>query len=121
MEIRPCLLGHRGVRRIADQEVPKTERLVAGEVGSIGPDQLLAQKGAQVTGHRFAQVSRGELGDSTAMEDLALDGATLDHRPLEHRQAVKPRGEEGLDGWWNCNAGQACSGHPDRKSTRLNS
>ena len=38
-----------------------------------------------------------ELGDRAAMEDLALDGAALDHCALGRRQAVESRGEQRLD------------------------
>ena len=48
------LLRHRFIRRVANQQVPEPERVLAGQVGPVGPDQLLPNEGLQVAPHGLA-------------------------------------------------------------------
>ena len=48
------LLRHRFIRRVANQQVPEPERVLTGQVGPVGPDQLLPNEGLQVVPHRLA-------------------------------------------------------------------
>ena len=94
VEFCPSRLGECLVRRIAKQKVTKSEAVLACEQRSVGPDQLLANERGEVRSDRDVLVS--ERLDGTAVEDLALDGAMLEHGPLEGLQLIEPSGEQRL-------------------------
>ena len=62
--------------------------------------------------HRLAELIRGELRDGSAVEDLALDGASLDDGALVVAEAVEPGGEQGVDGRRNGDLRQVAGWNP---------
>ena len=66
--------------------MPEAERLIAGEVGPVGPHQLFARQRTQLVGNASRAARPGQLRHGTAMEDLALDCAALDHCALRIEQ-----------------------------------
>jgi hypothetical protein len=54
VQLGPKLFRHRLVRRVANQEVPEAEGVLAGQVGPVGSDQLFPHEGLQVVPHGLA-------------------------------------------------------------------
>ena len=81
------------VRGIANEEVAEAKGVVAGQLRAIGPDQLLADEPGQSRDDR--PVLRQRL-HRPAVEDLALDGASLEHRALRLLELVEARGQQRL-------------------------
>jgi hypothetical protein len=48
------LLRHRFIRRVTNQQVLETKRVLAGQIGPVGPDKLFPHEGLQVVPHRLA-------------------------------------------------------------------
>ena len=51
MELCAQLLRHRVIRRISDQLMPEAEGVLARKLSMVGPDELLANEGLEVTPH----------------------------------------------------------------------
>ena len=85
-------LGQRVVGGVADQDVAEAEPVFADELGPVGPDQLLAHERSEARGYL------GLLGcerlHGAAVEDLALDRASLEHAPLGRLQLIQPGAEQ---------------------------
>ena len=73
----------------------EAEGIVSGELSPVGADQVLADEGRQARRHLAAVRERL---DCAAVEDLALDRASLQHGALLARELVESRGEHGLQG-----------------------
>ena len=81
------------VRGIANEEVAEAKGVVPGQLRTVGPDQLLADEPGQ------SRDDRPVLGQSLhrpAVEDLALDGASLEHGALRPLELVEARGQQRL-------------------------
>ena len=89
--LRECVVGG-----VADQDVAEAEAVLACELGPVGPDQLLADECRQ-TWSDLGLIRRERL-DGAAVEDLALDRASLEHAPLRRLELVEARGEQRLQG-----------------------
>src|SRR5690348_11555157 len=76
VELCASLLRQRVVGGVTDEQMPKAERMVAGERCGRRMDQLLANEPVQL---RFDVRCLRQLEHGTAMEDLPLDSAPLDH------------------------------------------
>ena len=83
---------------VADQQMPETVGVVPGDLGAIGPHELLAYERQQAARHVLAERLGSERRHRSAVEHLALHGATLDHAPLALVQRVEARLEHRLDG-----------------------
>ena len=86
-------LGETVVGGIADEQVPEAKGIVTRQLRAFGPDQLLADESRQ---SRHDRPVLGQRLHRPAVEDLALDGASLEHRPLRLLQLVEARGKQGL-------------------------
>ena len=73
-------LGEGVVGGVADQQVAEAVAVVARELGAVGADQLAAHEPGQPGRH--LRLLGGERLHGAAMEDLALDGASLEHLAL---------------------------------------
>jgi hypothetical protein len=78
VEVGAELLGQRGVGRIADEDVPKAERVVVG----VRPDELLADEARKELVEIAAYVVGNELGDGRGVEHLTLDRPAAEDDPL---------------------------------------
>jgi hypothetical protein len=72
--------------------VPEAVRIVAGELRSVGPDELLADESDEALVDRA--VALGERGDRAAVEGTPLDRSTLEDRALGGIELVQPCGEQ---------------------------
>ena len=90
-------LGQRLVGGIPDQQMPETVGVVPGDLGAIGPHELLAHEREQAARHVLAERLGREGRDRAAMEHLALHGSTLDHAPLALVERVEARLQHRLD------------------------
>ena len=88
---RQCVVGG-----VADQQVAEAEAVLAGELGLVGPDQLLAHERGQARSH--LGLGRGERLDGAAVEDLALDRAPLEHAALGRLELIQACSEQRLQG-----------------------
>ena len=88
-------LGECAVGGVSDQEVAEAEGVVSGELGLVGADQVLANEGREARRHLAAVRERL---DCAAVEDLALDRASLQHGALHALELVESRGKNGLQG-----------------------
>ena len=75
----------------------KAERFVLGNGCAVGANQLLSHKCGEMRPDRRSDRGRGELGDRAAVEDLALDRASLDDDALVAVQPVEPGLEQRVD------------------------
>ena len=93
VKVRAHLLGQRGVRRLADQRVPERECPIAVQWAQ----QLLA---CQPHEHASGELDRllAQHRDVLCGGADADHGGRLDRRSLGHRQPIKPRRQESLDG-----------------------
>ena len=94
VEIRAGRLRERLVRRVADQQVAEAEAVLARDLRSVRPDQLLAHERGEARGD-LRLVGR-ECLDGAAVEDLALDRAALEHASLGRLELVESGGEQRL-------------------------
>src|SRR5262245_14193994 len=94
VELSPVRLRRRVVRRVANQRVCKPKAVVAGEVGSIRTDQLLAHEREQTRTDVGLLLLGGELSDCAAVEAPALDRGSLDDRPVGSSKPVNAGREE---------------------------
>ena len=95
---RPRLPGDGFVSRIvADQEVSEAERSLARELRPFGSDQVFADEGREMLGHRGSQSFREELGDRSFVEDLPFDGSSFDRRPNLVAELVETGGQQRVD------------------------
>jgi hypothetical protein len=85
--LRQCL-----VDRIANQQVPEAEGILALEHRFVRPDQRLADECSQPRRH-LGLVGCERL-HGTPMEDLALDRAPLEHAPLGRLELVEARTQQ---------------------------
>jgi hypothetical protein len=72
VEVGPLLLGQALVGGVPDQEVPEAERVLAGELGTVRSDQLLADESEQTSLHLGPELLGGEGRHSSDVEELAL-------------------------------------------------
>ena len=112
------LLRHRLVRGVADEQVTEAERVLAWQIRPVGPDQLLPDERLQVVPHRLAQIVGRQLSNGAAVEDLALDRAALDDRPLVSAQPVESRREERMDRRRNRDPREIARRHPRAVAAR---
>ena len=106
VQVRPLFLRHGLVGRVADQQVPEPERVLARELRTVGPDQLLAREREQARSHLRAQPLGHERRHRAGVEHLALHRAAFHHRALLGIEAVQARGEQQLDGRRHREVGQ---------------
>ncbi len=90
-------LRKRVVGGVSDQEMAKTERVVARDLRAVRSHDLLADEREQIRGDVVVTRFPSECGDGAAMEDLALDRAAIDDRTLALAQRVESCLEERLD------------------------
>ena len=95
VQIGAHALRQRVVGGVADQQVAEAEGVLARELGAVGADELLAHERDQPLAPLRLAVA--ERLDGAAVEDLALDGAALEHRALRRVELVEPRREQRLD------------------------
>lgn len=88
--LRECVVGG-----VADQQMSEPERVIARQHRRHRMDQLLAYESDQ---RRLDVGGMGQLEDSAAMEDVALDGAAVHDGALRAAEAVKSRLEKRLHG-----------------------
>src|SRR5439155_24474264 len=96
VQFRAQLLWHRVIRRIANQDVPEPETVVAREQGAAGANEFLADEGHQVATDAAARRLRQELGERAAVEHAPLDRRTFDHRSFLPLEPIDPRTEQRL-------------------------
>ena len=97
VELGSQLLGHRVVGGIPDEQMPEPVRILAGEVGIVGPHKLLSDEALEVYPDLATDLGRREVDHGSTMEDLSLDRGALDHRALNWRPGdpVARRGAPG--------------------------
>ena len=102
--LRQCLVG-----RVADQEVAKAEAVLAGQ---------LRLRSGLISSLRTSAARRGVTGvlgcerlNGAAVEDLALDRAALEHRPLRCLELVEACREQRLQGRRNDHLTFRLGGH----------
>jgi len=79
--------------------MPEAERVLAGDIGSVGAHQIAADERAQVLVGGCAEVVVAQREDAAAMEHLAFDRGAFDHRSLLLLESVESGAEERLDRW----------------------
>src|SRR6266487_5793051 len=87
VQSRTGLLGHRLVGGVAYEQVTKPESVVAGNLGTVGADQLLADESEEMRSDAGTDRLGGQLEHGATMKDLALHRSALDHCSLV---AAKP-------------------------------
>ena len=87
--------GSAVVRRVANEQVTEPEPVVSRKLRSVRSDELLANERRQPG--RDPEFLGCESLDSAAMEDLALDRASLQHDPLLGLELVESSREQRLD------------------------
>ncbi len=92
-----ALLGDRGVRGIADQDVPELERVLAGDRRSCLADELLAHERAHERPRVRAVRFREELPDRAEVEVLADHRGGSDRPPFVVAQSLQPGGQQRRD------------------------
>ena len=90
VELGARLLRERVVRRVADEDVPEPERVVAGKPRPLRPHELLAHERRADALETSAVLGRERL-HGRAVEDLPLDGAALERGALALRELVEAR------------------------------
>ena len=88
MQVGADRLGKRVVGSVADQQVAEAIAVVAGELGAVGTDELAAHERGEPG--RDLRLLRGERLHAAAVEDLAFDGAALEHPALGLVELVEP-------------------------------
>jgi hypothetical protein len=97
VEVGAELLRSRGIGGVADEHVREAEAVVAGELGAIWTDQLLANEREQARADLVLFGAGYKLGDRASVEAAAFDGCTLDHRPVGGLEPVDAGCEEGAE------------------------
>ena len=87
VQLRPGRLRERVVGGVTDQQVAEAEAVLACELRLVGTDQLPADERGQT--RRHLRLLRCERLHGAAVEDLALDRATLEHPPLGRVELVE--------------------------------
>src|SRR5439155_18003940 len=90
VEHRPAALRESIVRGVTEEDVAEPEPVLAGEGGTVGANEVLADEAEQRVVDRLTR----ERGDGACVELRALDGRALEHVALDRIEAVEPRGEE---------------------------
>jgi hypothetical protein len=108
VQVGPGRFGESVVGGVADQEMVEAVGLLPGELRSIGPDELLADERVQ---HWRQRVAVYESLDGALVEDIALDRAALEHRPLGRVELVETCREECLDRRGHADLGVARIAH----------
>ena len=96
MQLAARVLRQRVVGRVADQQVPEAEGVVAREDGAARPHELAAHEPLQARRHLGALLGRRELRDRVAPELVADDGCVLEEALLVKAERVEARGDECL-------------------------
>ena len=95
--LRPELLRHRLVRRIADQQMTEAERVIAGDRRPGGPHELLPHQRHHVL-RDLGPESRGcQLSNRAQEEPLTRHRSGLEHHALARGKPVQPRCEQRRD------------------------
>ena len=94
VQLRPDTLRQRVVGGVADQQVTEAEAVVAGELWAVGTEELTPNERGRAGRH--LRLLRSESLHSAAVEELALDRASLEHAPLGLVELVEPRREQRL-------------------------
>ena len=110
VQVRPALLGDRVVRRVADQDVPESERLLAGDHRAIRPHELLADQRADQIGRIVTQAVGEQVADGAGVELLADHRGALDRAALVVGQAFETRGEQRRDRGWDRDRAEIAAG-----------
>ena len=87
-------LGERVVGSVADQQVAEAVAVVAGELGAVGTDELAPHECCEPG--RDLRLLGSERLHAAAVEDLALDGAALEHPALGLVELVEPSRQQSL-------------------------
>ena len=88
MEIRTHRLRKRVVGCVPDQQVTEAVTVVARDLGTVGTHELAADECCEPGSH--LRLVRGERLHASAVEDLAFDGAALEHAALGVVELVEP-------------------------------
>lgn len=97
VELGTLLLGKAVIRRVSYELMPEAEGVLSEELGLFRPDQLLAHERDEMRRHLRLQLERSELADGAPVEDLALNGCTLDDLTLSRVQSFEPGGQQRLN------------------------
>ncbi len=95
VQLRADGLRQRVVGRVANQHVAEAERVVTGEHGLVGTDELLPHERGQPRDHD--RLLGNERLDGASVEHAAFDRPALEHGALGRLELVEPRGEQRLD------------------------
>jgi len=96
MQLRSHRFGQGVICRIPDQEMPEAVGLVARELCSCRPHQLLAHQRHQFP--RYIGLALQEHRDGIPMEHAPFDGPTFQDAPLRGLELVQPGRQERLGG-----------------------
>ena len=96
VELGAGRLRKRLVGGVTDQEVAKTECVVAGEQGLLGANEILADERHQPAVD--LSFLRRQRNHRAAVEHMTLNGASLQHTALGIVELVEPRREQRLNG-----------------------
>src|SRR5215217_5682945 len=88
VQLGAALLGQSLVGGLANQRVREAKRVLAGEVGTVGADQLLLNERHQVGGRPGLVVFGEQLPEDADVEAAALDRGQLEHGALAAIEAV---------------------------------
>ena len=94
VELCAELLRRGLVRRVADEYVGEAEAVVAGEVGAIGTNELLAHEREQARADLGPLGAGQKLCDCTSVKASAFDRGPLDHRAVGRLEPVDSGREE---------------------------
>ena len=94
MQVGADRLWERVVGGVADQQVAKAIAVVTGDLSAVGTHELAPHERCEPG--RDLRLLGSERLDAAAVEDLALDGAALEHPALGLVELVEPRREQSL-------------------------
>ena len=92
VQLRARRLCQGVVGGVADEQVAEAEGVLARELRRVRPDQPFAHERGE--SRRHLRLVRPERLHGAAVEELALDGAALEHAALARLELVEARGEE---------------------------
>ena len=93
VQLRAGRFGQALVGGIADEQVAEAKGVVPGQLRAVGTDQLLADEPSQ---SRDDRAVLGQRLHRAAVEDLALDSASLEHGALRLLELVEACGQQRL-------------------------
>ncbi len=97
MQFRPLAFRQAGIRRVTDQEVSESERLVTEEVRTFGSDQLPAGESGKATREAGPFGVGEELRERPGPEGAADDRRAFKEMAFGPGQAIEPCRKESSD------------------------